>query len=91
MQTEEKSEALTVGARKVRWATRARPSEPRQLLQRRRGPKGASPKTLPKDRLLVAVGWDGGPFAHYEGLRDSPLYECPAVLLSHSGISNIAR
>jgi hypothetical protein len=46
----EKSEALTVGAREGRWATRARPSKPRQLLLRRRGPKGASRKTPLKDR-----------------------------------------
>jgi hypothetical protein len=40
------------------------------LLQRRRDPKGASPKTPRKDRRERP----GRPFAHDEALSDSPLW-----------------
>src|SRR6516164_8410330 len=67
MQTEEKSEALTAGAREP-VATRTRPSGPRQLLLRRRSPKGASHKTSPKG----PPSHQDGPSHIHEGLSDSP-------------------
>ena len=66
MQTEEISEALTAGAREP-VATRTRPSGPRQLLLRRRGPKGAAPRHLRRTARPSRR-----PFAHHEGLSDSP-------------------